>query len=133
MRFGRLTASNIYEASRCQTPEGSLVNRIIGIAKSYESKYMKRGTELEPQVISETEKMLNCKIERSGLHIIPSLPMLGASPDGICSEFIVEVKCPCSEKNIDHYLCNGEISNKCKGQMNLQMLATGKKKGLDFI
>lgn len=46
-RFGRITASNLYETSRCQTPEGCLVNRIIGAAKLYDTIYMKRGRILE--------------------------------------------------------------------------------------
>jgi len=37
LRFGRITASNIYEASRCHTAEGNLVHRIIGATKVYDN------------------------------------------------------------------------------------------------
>ncbi|XP_043478494.1 uncharacterized protein LOC122513004 [Leptopilina heterotoma] len=130
LRFGRVTASNIFEASRCKTPEGSLVNRIIGAAKVYNSVEMERGKKLEEKVITEVEKQLKLSINKCGMFLVPSLPMVAASPDGINSEFVVEVKCPSSEKTIENYLKNGQLSQKCKAQINLQMLAAEKKKGL---
>lgn len=130
LRFGRITASNIYEASRCHTAEGSLVHRIIGATKIYDNIHMERGRRMEKLVIAEIEKQLKLKVEKSGILLIPSLPILGASPDGIGNNFILEVKCPSSEKTIKNYLPKGQISAKCKGQINLQMLAAEKKKGL---
>lgn len=130
LRFGRITASNVYEASRCHTAEGSLVHRIIGAAKEYDNIYMKRGRKLEKLVIAEIEKELKLKIEKSGILLIPSLPMLGASPYGIGSDFILEIKCPSSEKTVENYLPKGQLNEKCKGQINLQMLAAKKKRGL---
>lgn len=130
LRFGRVTASHVFEASRCRTPNGSLVNRIIGAAKVYNSVDMQRGKNLEEEVISEIEKILKLSINKCGMFLIPSLPMIGASPDGISSEFVLEVKCPSSEKTVENYLKNGQLSQKCKAQINLQMMATDKKKGL---
>lgn len=130
LRFGRITASNVYEASRCQTPDGNLIHRIIGAAKVYNTIQMQRGRKLEELVIAEIQKKLKLKIEKSGLLLLPSLPMLGASPDGIGLDYIVEIKCPSSEKTIKNYLQKGQISEKVKGQINLQMLASGMKKGL---
>jgi len=37
---------------------------------------------------------------------------------------------PAQKKTVENYLSKGQISQKCKGQMNLQMLAVKKKKGL---
>lgn len=127
LRFGRITASNVYEASRCHTAEGSLVHRIIGAAKVYDNIHKERGRRLEKLIIAEIEKELKLKIEKSGLLLISSLPILGASPDGIGCDFILEIKCPSSEKTIENYLPKGQISEKCKGQINLQMLAAEKK------
>lgn len=100
LRFGRITASNIYEASRCHTTEGNLVHRIIGAAKIYDNIYMERGRRLEKLVIAEIEKELKINTEKSGLLLIPSLPVLGASPDGIGCDFILEIKCSNSEKTV---------------------------------
>lgn len=107
LRFGRITASNVYEASRCHTAEGSLVRRVIGAAKVYDNIHMERGRRLEKLVIAEIEKKLKLKIENSGLLLIPSLPILGASPDGVGCDFILEIKCPSSEKTVENYLPKG--------------------------
>lgn len=94
LRFGRITASNIYEASKCQKPNGSLVNRIIGTAKVYDTIYVKRGRKLEQSVIAEVVRKYQISINKCGLILMSSLPMFGALPDGIGSNFIVEIKCP---------------------------------------
>ncbi|XP_043484808.1 uncharacterized protein LOC122512804 [Leptopilina heterotoma] len=130
LRFGRITASNIYEASRCKTPDGSLVKRIIGAAKTFDNMYMERGRKLEDQVIAELKKQLDVDIIETGLFLLPSRPIFGASPDGMGDDFVVEVKCPSSSKTVKNYISDGKISDKCRGQINLQMMCTGKKKGL---
>ncbi|CAG9772237.1 unnamed protein product [Ceutorhynchus assimilis] len=50
LRFGRITASIIYEASRCKTKEGSLVEAILGGAKHIETDAIERGLLLESQL-----------------------------------------------------------------------------------
>lgn len=64
LKFGRITASNIYESSRCQTVDGNLVHRIIGVAKVYDNKHMERGRKLEDAVIAEIEKTLKLQIKK---------------------------------------------------------------------
>ena len=130
LRYGRISASNIFEASRCTTKNGSLVERIIGVSKLYDNIYMERGRRIEPLVIAAVEQKLKIKINKSGFFLMPSYPMLGASPDGIREDFVVEVKSPSSEKTTETYLPNGKISNKYKSQINLQMFLARKKKGL---
>lgn len=46
-------ASKVHEAVHCRTSSGSLVNEIIGAAKVFESSEMKRGKELEKEVLIE--------------------------------------------------------------------------------
>ena len=130
LRYGRTTASTVYEASRCKTVDETLVQRVIGASKMFDTIYMTRGREMEPLVLSEIAKKLNTRIEKCGLLLIPSFPMLGASPDGIGKDFVVEIKSPSSEENVKTYLSNGNITEKSKGQIHLQMFATDKKKGL---
>lgn len=62
LRFGRITASNIYEVSRCHTAEGNLVHRIIRATKVYDNIHMERGRKLEKLVIAEIEKEFKLKI-----------------------------------------------------------------------
>uniref|UniRef100_A0A8D8X848 YqaJ viral recombinase domain-containing protein n=1 Tax=Cacopsylla melanoneura TaxID=428564 RepID=A0A8D8X848_9HEMI len=94
MRYGRITASKLYEASRCSTTEGSLVNAILGASKVKNNVAMERGIRLEKDVLKEVERKLRTKINRSGLILIPENPIFGASPDGISENAVFEVKCP---------------------------------------
>lgn len=73
LRFGKIIASNIYEAtsdiheaSRCQTPDGSLVHPVIGAAKVYDI-YLKRGRRLEEIVVARIEKNFEIKDKKSSL------------------------------------------------------------------
>lgn len=46
MRYGRITASKIYETARCKTTSGVLVESVIGALKVRETMAMKRGKTL---------------------------------------------------------------------------------------
>lgn len=67
LRFGRLTASRIYEAARCKTQEGCLVESIMGATKAFETYAVTRGKRLEPLVIKQVEKTKKIKIRKVGL------------------------------------------------------------------
>lgn len=131
MRYGRITASKIFEAMNCKTLDGSLVETILGARKLKDNKFLQRGRQLEDLVLSEVSKKLKIpKIEKCGLFINPEWPVLGASPDGLSEKYIFEVKCPSSEKTKVNYLKNGNITYKCLFQMLLQMKFAGKKEGI---
>lgn len=130
MRYRRITASKIYEVSRCKTADGSLVNQILGAYKVKDSKAIERGRKLEKEVLQQVEILTNKDLKKAGLYLMPEYPMLGASPDAIGEDFIVEVKCPSNEENLKNYLVRGKISPKCKAQMQLQMMASKMSKGL---
>nr|XP_049698250.1 uncharacterized protein LOC126055020 [Helicoverpa armigera]XP_049703640.1 uncharacterized protein LOC126056088 [Helicoverpa armigera] len=127
IRQGRLTASKLYEAAHCHT-DGALVEQILGGYKVPETKAIQRGRRLESRVLKEIEEKLQVKIDRSGFTLIDGI--LGASPDGIGEDFVVEVKCPSSEKAIETYIKNDVITEKFKTQIMCQMMACKKNKGL---
>lgn len=101
MRRLRLTSSNFYEAAhvRSESTSKSLAVRIIkGI---HQTKAMKRGQQLEPEVLRRYADTFNVNVYRCGLIIHPVAPHLGASPDGKVVDptedppyGLVEVKCP---------------------------------------
>ncbi|KAJ8915458.1 hypothetical protein NQ315_003221 [Exocentrus adspersus] len=130
LRYGRITASKIYEAAHCQTVEGALIDSIIGSRKVKQTKAMARGINLEKSVIVAVEEKLHMKLKPCGIILIKRYPIFGASPDAITDEFVVEIKCPTKEKTVTNYIKNNQIVNKYKAQIHLQMLATEKKKGL---
>ncbi|KYN12328.1 hypothetical protein ALC57_15499, partial [Trachymyrmex cornetzi] len=131
LRYGRITASKLYEAAHCTTDSGSFVKQITGASKIHETSAMLRGKNLEKLVLSEVERELGTQIRNAGLYLLPNYPALGASPDGITNEYIVEIKCPSNKKTLENFLSKDKIINpKYIAQMHLQMLATGRKKGL---
>lgn len=127
LRYGRVTASRLYEAAHCITDNGSLCESILGARKVKDTVAMRRGRNLEKEVLKEVlgNENLSC-----GIFILPELPFFGASPDAITDEFVVEVKCPMKEENVCKYLKNGVIGKKFEAQILLQMKLTGRKKGL---
>lgn len=54
--------------------------------------------------MKEVSKIKNIKFRRVGLILSKDYPVLGASPDGIAEECILEIKCPLSNRNIEKYV-----------------------------
>lgn len=126
-----MTASKLYETSRCKTPDGSLVDMMFGANKIKDTAAMKRGRDLESKVVRHVEETRRLSISNIGLVLQPSLPFFGASPDGMTRDMVVEVKCPSSVTSMETYIKpNGDIGEKFRAQMQLQMHMTGKKTAL---
>lgn len=132
LRYARITASKIYEASRCKTADGSLVKAVLGIVKVKETEAIKRGRDLEKEVLKEVRKTYCKRIKKSGFVMNKMYPIFGASPDGIMDEWVIEVKCPISDRTFSTYFEDNENvpAKKHKGQMALQMFMCDKNKGL---
>ncbi|KAF6209803.1 hypothetical protein GE061_015553 [Apolygus lucorum] len=88
---------------------------------------MKRGKILEEEVI----RTVSNNFERYGMFLDGQYPIYGASPDAIDDTRVYKVKCPSNEKTMKEYLSNNrELSKKCMGQIQLQMLLAKKDRGL---
>lgn len=128
LRYARITASKVFDVSRCRTSDGSLVAAIMG-AKTPDTPAMKRGRRLESSVIKTVQNILKKRVKPCGLFLSPQYPMIAASPDGICKDAVIEVKCPTSESTKTNYIRNGNISEKYRAQIQLQMFVTNMRKG----
>ncbi|KAJ8684569.1 hypothetical protein QAD02_020361 [Eretmocerus hayati] len=133
LRYGRLTASIIMAAAKCQTLDGSLVENILS-TMDYDSPAMKRGRELESEVLKLVGDVLMKKynesaVKKCGLLLNRQYPALGASPDGLTENAVIEIKCPTKEKTKKNYYDLDGIRPKYKAQIQLQMLFAGKSKG----
>lgn len=129
LRYCRITASKVYEAARCKTPDGALIEQIFG-ASLPETLAMKRGKRLESDVRAEVAKTRKIVIQNGGFFLNPDWPHFGASPDGLTSEYVVEIKCPSTKKGKESFVKNNVIGNKSKAQIQLQMFFCYKLKGL---
>lgn len=133
MRFARITASKLFEASKCKTVEGSLTEVIMGSAGPLKTEAVLRGKRLETAVIKQVEKLRNIHICKAGFFCKPEYPIFGASPDGLSTEFCIEVKCPRECKSVKNYVENGTIKDKYLCQLQMQMFFCDKRKGLFCI
>jgi len=103
LRYGRIIASRIYEIAHCKTPQGILVEQIIGALKR-DTNAMERGRRLELEVLKVLEKNLQTRLHRTGLLLSPNFPILAASSDAVGEDFVVEVKCPVSLTSEERYI-----------------------------
>ncbi|XP_060807339.1 uncharacterized protein LOC132903320 isoform X2 [Amyelois transitella] len=131
LRYGRITASKAYEAAHCQTIDGTLMETILGACKLKDTEAMKRGRLLESQVLKEVEKKCNIKIDKCGLKLSSTYPIMGASPDGESSVYSIEIKCPTSVKAMGRYISSeNKVTAKYMAQVQLQMHFSNKVKAL---
>lgn len=125
LKICRITSSIIYEVTRCHTPNGNLVDRILGKVKPVPQTYqMQRGTNLQREVIDVVSKELNTRLSPCGLLLDPRYPAIGASPDAIGPDFVVEIKCPVSKDNFKNYLHPEKdyfLKSRYYSQIQLQM------------
>ncbi|GBP13566.1 Exonuclease [Eumeta japonica] len=128
LRYGRITASRAFEFSRCKKNDGSLMSLIMG-GSIPDTRAMKRGRLLENEVRKTVGKKLGKKIKKCGLMLSKEYPMIAGSPDGICENSIIEIKCPTSAKTYQNYINNGKPTEKFNTQMQMQMYLTGLQKG----
>jgi len=91
---------------------GKLVNtlaaeKIMGRgAETFESEWMRRGTELEPQAAAWYEFETGRTIEHVGLCLTDD-GIAGASPDGLMEDRGLEIKCPAPHTHVA-YLARGK-------------------------
>jgi putative phage-type endonuclease len=85
------------------------------------NKYMQRGIDLEPQAILIYERKFGIDVLQVGFVTNTDYPNAGASPDGLLSDTVIEVKCfgEQSHRNINNI---DEIPAKAMAQMQFNML-----------
>ena len=112
MRYGRITASIVHEACRCNTDGGSTVEKIMGLRRPFQTKATVRGLKIEGNVLEVVEKVLNKKIRSSGVHISLDTPIFAASPDGVGEDFVVEIKSTALKRTMRNYIFHDRINPK---------------------
>jgi len=83
---------------------------------------MEYGSENEQTAIQCFEEKTGLKVEPCGLFIHEIYGFLGASPDGVIdNDFIVEVKCPKSAKNLTVSEASQKIKNFCIDKKTMKL------------
>lgn len=142
-RLGKVTASRVadvlaktktgYSASRDNYMAQLVVERLTNTqAESFTNAAMQWGTDQEPFARAAYEVAQNVMVEETGLVDHPTIPMAGASPDGLIGEDgLVEIKCPNTATHIDTLLTQ-TVPAKYITQMQFQMACTGRQ-WCDFV
>lgn len=143
LRCGKVTASRISDlmartksgwgASRA-TYMGQLVaERLTGnVAESYQSPAMAFGSATEAEARSTYEFYNDCVVTPVDFVPHPTIPMSGASPDGLLgTEGVLETKCPNTSTHIETLLGQA-VPGKYVWQIQWQLACTGRK-WADFV
>lgn len=144
LRCGRVTASRVadvvaklksggYGASRA-TYMGQLVaERLTGeVSETFTTAAMEFGTQTEPDARAAYEFRHDVEVEQIGFVEHPSIPMTGASPDGLLSaDGLIEIKCPNTSTHIETLL-GRVVPSKYEAQIQWQLACTGRKY-CDFV
>ncbi len=142
-RMGKATASHMgeimaktksgYGAGRLNYMVQMLCERLTGeVAEHYVSAPMQWGIDNEAYAISEYELVSGSMVESCGFYDHPTIPMSGASPDGLIgTDGLIETKCPNTANHIKTLLGEG-IKKDYLLQMQWQMDTTGRA-WCDFV
>lgn len=137
-RTGKVTASRVadlmartksgWSASRANYMSDLLVERLTGRkTDSFQSVAMVWGIESEPRARAAYEFYTDSKVDLVGFIDHPTIPMFGASPDGLIgNDGGWEAKCPNTSTHLDTLL-NGTIPQKYIIQMQVGMACTGRQ------
>ena len=143
MRLGRVTASRVadvvaktktgYSASRANYAAQLIAERLTGnVAETFTNAAMEWGTAMEADARTAYEFLHNASVDQVAFVDHPSIPMTGASPDGLVgADGLVEIKCPNTATHIDTLL-GQSIPSKYETQMLWQMACTGRA-WCDFV
>lgn len=142
-RLGKVTASRVADimaktksgpsASRANYMAELICERLTGQqAERFSNAAMDWGTTTEPQARAAYEFLTDATVVETGLVDHPSIPMFGASPDGLVGDDgLIEIKCPNTATHIETLLSE-TVPGKYMTQMQVQMLCTGRA-WCDFV
>jgi len=137
-RIGKVTASRVADlmaktksgpsASRRNYIAELLCERMTGVQEPYyHNDAMQWGTDNEPLARSAYEIETGKMVQLCGLIDHPTIPMFGASPDGLVDDDGgLEIKCPNTMTHLDTLL-GGGIPTKYLLQMQTGMACTGRQ------
>jgi putative phage-type endonuclease len=141
-RVGKATASRIKDivaktktgasASRKNYAVELALERLTGSKKEgFTNAAMQHGIDQEPIAKLTYESRTGRLIEDVGFIDHPTIPMSGASPDGLVSEGLIEIKAPNSATHLEN-LVRGSADPEYLPQMYWQMACTGRP-WCDFV
>ena len=108
-----------------------VIERFGVLNDSYTNAAMQHGTETEPFARHEYAVKNNVMVDEVDFVDHPRIAMAGASPDGLVTDGLVEIKCANSKTHFEYLLAN-EVPAKYKPQMAWQCCCT-ERSWCDFV
>jgi putative phage-type endonuclease len=146
MRLGKITASRIANimtkvksgesAYRKRAKFEIIRERITGRRiESYKTTLMQRGIDLEPLARAKYEHVKNVMIDQIAFVNHPTVPMAGASPDGLIGDHaLLEIKCPSPENHLGHLIDDGaDLVATYNAQCQWQLACMPDRKYVDLV
>ncbi|MEN6549135.1 MAG: lambda exonuclease family protein, partial [Armatimonadia bacterium] len=100
--------------------------------EKFSNAAMQWGTEKEPDARAAYEFRTDAEVTQVGFVAHPSIPMTGASPDGMVGDVgLIEIKCPNTATHLDTLLSR-TVPGKYITQMQWQMACAGRQ-WCDFV
>jgi hypothetical protein len=143
-RIGRVTASRIKDVTAKRTTAAHdnyrvqlIIERLLGISQDKDISYLpqiKHGKDTEPLARMAYSSHTDQEILLAGFVLHPSIPMSGASPDGLIGEEgLVEFKCPFEPRTHYETLEAGKITNSGYLEQVLWQLACTQRQWCDYV
>ncbi|MPX79047.1 lambda exonuclease family protein [Moraxella catarrhalis] len=140
-RIGKITASRIKDID-AKPKSGKALNsvlltvlaeRLTGVQlQNFVNAAMQWGIDNEPNAIKAYEWQYFTEVEPCGLIDHPTIPMSGASPDGLVGDDgQIEIKCPNTETHLNTII-TGKIPSEYLPQITWQLACTGRD-WCDFV
>ena len=125
---------NGFAASRENYLIELILQRMTGEREeTYTNAAMEHGIKTEAEARGVYGLTNNCEITQVAFLDHPTIPMAGASPDGIINDTngMLEIKCP-TQKTHMQYLLNKKIPRSYITQMNFQLACSPESEYVDF-
>jgi putative phage-type endonuclease len=146
IRLGKITASRIANImTKVKTGESAyrkrakfeiIRERLTGRRiESYKTALMQRGIDLEPLARAKYEHVKNVMIDQIAFVNHPTVPMAGASPDGLIGDHaLLEIKCPSPENHLGHLIDDGaDLVATYNAQCQWQLACMPDRKYVDLV
>ncbi|XP_052894085.1 uncharacterized protein LOC128301570 [Anopheles moucheti] len=127
LRYGRITGAKVYECTLPKVSPELLHEKILGCNKEMDMQMQRKKLAIRQRL----EKYTKRTYESPRITMNASFPIIFNVPDGICTQHVVEIKCPRSHENMKKYVTNdGSLQEKYYLEMQVHMLMYGVTSGV---
>lgn len=131
LQYGRIRCSILNDMAEWKTTDDVSEAMIFGTYRvPREEDYLKRKLR-KRSILAEISKCYKTTIQHCGLLLDVAYPNFCATPDGLSTELVVEIKLPSTQEEYEKYLINNEkIPPKYFAQIQMQMFLASRQKAL---